>query len=173
MTVAILLITAALLSLILILSIAVSRGLQVSRRGLSKPEVVPIDIEAFRNLIDPAEDLYLRRKLSIVDLRTVRRERLRAMAAYVRAAGRNAEILIRIGQEALADPRTSDAARELVNNALLLRRNAVLALFRIYLAWAWPGSGAVAAPLLDRYLQLNGAAMLLGRLQNPASPVRI
>lgn len=173
MTVAIILITAAVLSLTLILGIAVSRSLQVSPRGLAKPQIVPIDIEAFRNLIDPAEDLYLRRQLSAGDLRTVRRERLRAMAAYVQAAGRNAEILIRIGQDALADPRTADAALQLVNNALLLRRNAMLALCRIYLAWAWPGSSSAAAPLLDRYLQLNGAAMLLGRLQNPAAPIRI
>jgi hypothetical protein len=97
------------------------------------------------------------------------------MAAYVQVAGRNAAILTRMGQSALAasDPHTAQAARELVENALLLRRNALLALFRIYVALAWPHSGVAASPILHGYEQLNGSAMLLGRLQNPAASVRI
>jgi len=46
-------------------------------------------------------------------------------------------------------------------------------LLRIYIAMAWPTSGLAAAPVLHSYEQLNGSAMLLGRLQNPAAPVRI
>lgn len=105
----------------------------------------------------------------------MRRQRLRAMAAYVQTAGRNAAILVRMGQVALlsADPQTSEAARQLVDNALLLRRNAAFALLRIYVALAWPNSGLAAAPVLRGYERLNGSAMLLGRLQNPAVPVRI
>jgi hypothetical protein len=138
-------------------------------------KIQPIDIAAFRNLIDPAEDDYLRRRLPPSEFRAVRRERLRAMAAYVQTAGRNAAILVRMGQSALpaSDPQTSEAARQLVDNALLLRRNAAFALLRIYVAMAWPNSGLAATPILHGYERLNGAAMLLGRLQNPAVPVRI
>jgi hypothetical protein len=80
-----------------------------------------------------------------------------------------------MGQEALAssDVATAAAARQLVENALLLRRNATVALFRIYMALAWPDSSFAAAPVLQGYERLNGSAMLLGRLQNPSSPVRI
>ena len=67
------------------------------------------------------------------------------------------------------DPRTAEAARRLVDQALLLRRNAVVALFRIYVALAWPNAGLAAAPILEGYRDLSGAAMLLGRLQNPAT----
>jgi hypothetical protein len=109
------------------------------------------------------------------EFRHVRRQRLRAMAAYVQTAGRNAAILVRMGQSALsaADPRISEAARQLVDNALMLRRNAAFALVRIYVALAWPDSGLAATPILHGYERLNGSAMLLGRLQNPAAPVRI
>ncbi len=105
----------------------------------------------------------------------MRRERLRAMAAYVQIAGRNAAILVRMGQAALAaaDAQTAEAARQLVDNALLLRRNAAFALLRIYVALAWPNSGLAATPILHGYERLNGSAMLLGRLQNPGGPVRI
>ena len=80
-----------------------------------------------------------------------------------------------MGQLALAtnDARTAEAARQLVNDALLLRRNAAFVLLRIQIALAWPTSGLAAARILHGYEQLNGSAMLLGRLQNPAAPVRI
>lgn len=174
MTLAIILVIAAALSLVLILSVTLSRGLQVSAKA-NLAEIQPIDVAAFRNLADPAEDSYLRRRLPAAEFRMVQRERLRAMAAYVQTAGRNAAVLVRVGQIAMnaSDAPTAEAARKLVDDALLLRRNAALALFRIYLALAWPSAGLAASLLVQSYEQLNGSAMLLGRLQNPAAPVRI
>ena|SRR5271165_2235333 len=175
MTLAIILVIAAALALIFILGVAVSRSLQISAGAAFSEQIQPIDIEAFRNLVDPAEDDYLRRRLPAAEFRLVRRERLRAMAAYVQTAGRNAALLVRLGQAALTagNPDTAEAARRLVDNALLLRRNAAFALLRIHIALAWPNSGWAAAPILHGYEQLNGSAMLLGRLQNPAAPLRI
>ena len=175
MTLAIILVIAAAVALIFILGVALSRSLQLSAGTNLATQIQPIDVEAFRNLIDPAEDDYLRRRLPAAEFRIVRRRRLRAMAAYVHTAGRNAAVLVRMGQAALAagDVPTVEAARRLVDNALLLRRNAAFALLRIYLALAWPNSGLAAEPVLRGYEKLNGSAMLLGRLQNPATPVRI
>jgi hypothetical protein len=97
------------------------------------------------------------------------------MAAYTRTSAKNAAVLIRIAQGALStnDAPTAEAARRLVNDALLLRRNATFALLKIHVVLAWPTSGTSAAPVLHGYEQMNGSAMLLGRLQNPAAPLRI
>jgi hypothetical protein len=174
MTIAILLVIAAALALVFILGITVSRSLQISSGSGLAEQIKPIDIEAFRNLVDPKEDDYLRRRLPAAEFRLVRRQRLRAMGAYVQIAGRNAAILVRIGQAAMTgDRKTTEAARRLVDSALLLRRNAAFALLRIYIALVWPNSGFAAVPILHGYERLNGAAMLLGRLQNPAAPVHI
>jgi hypothetical protein len=175
MNLAIFIVIAAVIALATILSVAVTQSLQVKRSAGLAGAIRPIDIEAFRNLIDPAEDDYLRRRLPPAQFRVVRRERLRAMAAYVLVAGRNAAVLVRVGEAALAsgDLRVAGAAQQLVNDALLLRRNTTVALARIYLALAWPNSGFAAVRVVDRYQQLSGAAMLLGRLQNPAVPVRL
>ncbi len=175
MTLAVILVIFAALALVCILGVSASRSLQISRLSGAETRIQPVDVEAFRNLVNPAEDDHLRRRLSPAEFRHVRRERLRATAAYIRAAGRNAAILAWIGQNALAspDPGTAEAARRLVDQSLLLRRNAVVALFRIYVALAWPNAGLAAAPILEGYRDLSGAAMLLGRLQNPANPVRI
>jgi hypothetical protein len=174
MIIAIVLVIASVLALVFILSITLSRSLQVSPGTALALQIRPIDVEAFRNLVDSAEDEYLRQRLPAAEFRLVRRQRLRAMAAYVQVAGRNAAVLVRIGQAAMAgNAQTADAARRLVDNALLLRRNAAFALVRIYVALAWPNSGLAALPVLRGYEKLNGAAMLLGRLQNPAAPVHI
>ncbi|MGO9086473.1 MAG: hypothetical protein ACLQBK_14695 [Candidatus Sulfotelmatobacter sp.] len=175
MTLVIILVIAAAVSLAVILGVAVSRSLKISAEGSLASQIRPLDVEAFRNLADPAEDAYLRQRLPASEFRVVRRARLRALAVYVQTAGKNAAVLARIGQETLAssDAATVEAARELVNQALLLRRNAALALLKTYVAMAWPNSMLGAGPILDGYRQLSGAAMLLGRLQNPAAPVRI
>jgi hypothetical protein len=175
MTLAIILVIAAALALVFILSVTLSRSLQISAGAGLAAQIQPVDVEAFRNLVDPVEDDYLRRRLPAAEFRLVRRERLRAMAAYVRTARRNAAVLVSMGQSALtaSDAQTAKAARQLVDNALLLQHNATFALLRIHVALAWPNSGLAAAPILHGYEQLNGSAMLLGRLQNPAAPVRI
>jgi hypothetical protein len=175
MTLAIILVIAAVVALGIILRLAVTRSPQARASASLTAAILPINVEAFRNLINPAEDNYLRRRLPPGQFRVVRRERLRAMAAYVHVAANNAAVLVRVGEGALAsgDPRLAGAAQQLVNDALLLRRNATVALARIYLALAWPNSGFAAVRVVDRYEQLSGAAMLLGRLQNPAAPVRL
>jgi hypothetical protein len=173
MSLAIILVVAAAVALGVILRLAVSRSLQ-AKRSLSSA-ILSINVEAFRNLINPAEDEYLRRRLPAAQFRRVRRARLRAMAAYVQVAGNNAGVLVRMGEAALAsgDPRVSEAARQLVDHALLLRRNTTLALARIYVALALPSSTFAAVRVVERYEQVSGSAMLLGRLQNPAAAVRL
>jgi hypothetical protein len=176
MSLAIVLVIAAIVALGTILRLATIQHLQVSReRAGQVGSIRPIDIEAFRNLVDSAEDEYLRRRLSPAKFREVRRTRLRAMAAYVQAVSENAAVLVRVGELALAsgDPRIAEASQQLVNDALRLRRNATVTLARIYFALAWPYSSFAAVRVVDRYERLSGSAMLLGRLQNPAIAVRL
>ena len=175
MNLAIVLVIAAVAALAIILRIAVTQSLQARGNARLAGTIRPIDLEAFRNLINPAEDVFLRQRLPPAQFRMVRRERLRAMAAYVYVAASNAASMVQVGEAALAskDLRVAGAARQLVNDALVLRRNTTVALARIYIAWAWPDSRFAAVRVVDRYERLSGAAMLLGRLQNPAVAVRL
>jgi hypothetical protein len=175
MTLSIVLIISATLALVCILGLTISRSLQISSGRNPASEIRPLDVEAFRNLLNRGDDDFLRQHLAGSELRVVQRARLRAMAAYAVEAGRNAGILIRIGQAAMAagDPQTAQAAQQMVDQALLVRRNAALAIVKIYAAWTWPNSGLSMPRVFEGYEQLNRSAMLLGRLQNPAVPVRI
>jgi len=177
MTLAIILVVVAAIALLVILRLAFPTGLLTSGAAieLQAQEIQPIDIEAFRMLIDPAESQYLFERLPAGEFRMVQRQRLRAMAAYIQAAQTNSALLARIGQHALtsADSETVEAARQLVDSAVLLRRNATVALGRLYLSMIWPTAVLMEVPILHGYQQLNNSAMRLGRLQNPAVPVRI
>jgi len=97
MNLAIVLVIAAAVALGVILRLAVSRSLQAKRSANLAATIRPIDVEAFRNLINPAEDDYLRRRLPPSQFRMVRRVRLRAMAGYIQAAANNAAVLVRVG----------------------------------------------------------------------------
>ncbi|HEY6339641.1 MAG TPA: hypothetical protein VIW68_14205 [Candidatus Sulfotelmatobacter sp.] len=167
-------VVAAVLALALVLGLALSRALGPTAGPNAEAQLQPIDVAAFRNLVDPAEDEYLRRHLSPGQFRTTQRARLRARAAYVRMAAKNAAVLVGMGQAALAtgEARVQDAALRLVNDALLLRRNAAFALLRIYGDMIWPDYSTATAGIVERYQGLSDAAMLLGRLRHPAVPVR-
>jgi hypothetical protein len=162
-------VAAALIALVSVLAGGFAFQKRRSGRGSFALELVPLDVEAFRNLTDPAEDDYLRLHLPPAQLRKVRRVRLRAMAAYVRLASRNAAVLAELGQSALVqdDPRRAEAARQMVNDAFQLRRNASVSLARIYVAMAWPGAGSDVNRFQDQYLKVGASAMLFGRLQDP------
>lgn len=170
MNLALLLVVVAIVSLLVIALVARSQ-LQFS----SATEIQAIDVDAFRNLADPREAEYLLGRLSGPAFRRIQRLRLRALAAYVRAVGQNAAVLIQVGQLALnsENPELAEAARQLIEDALLCRRNAGLALLRVYVCLLWPSAGVAASPILEGYERLSGSAMLLSRLQNPAATVRM
>src|SRR5437879_12714524 len=88
MTLALVLIIAAAFAVVVILGITVSARLQLSPGSALAQKLEPIDIEAFRNLVDPRENEHLQRRLSPAKFRKVQRERLRATAASIRVAGR-------------------------------------------------------------------------------------
>jgi hypothetical protein len=175
----VILIVAAMATLALAAWLGVSRALRPASKADLEAQLEPIDVAAFRNLIDPAEDEYLRRHLSAAQFRVTQRSRLRARAAYVRVASRNAAVLIRMGQTALAasdagaNNHVREAALRLVNDALLLRRNAGFVLLRIYADMAWPNRSTATSGILDRYQRVSDSAMLLGRLRNPGVAVRV
>jgi hypothetical protein len=109
-----------------------------------------IDLAAFQNLIDPAQDQYLRAQLSWFSFQRLRHARLRAELEYVRMTARNAAILVRLGQTAQnsQEMRISEAGRQLLTLAIETRMLAFMAQAQLYVALAvplWrPSLGAMA-----------------------------
>jgi hypothetical protein len=135
----------------------------------------PVDIDAFRNLIDPAEEDFLRENLPPSEFRTIQRERLRAALEYVSCAAHNAAILVRLGEAARLslDPKIAEAGQQLLDTALRLRLYALLATIRLYLGIALPGAHLSAGGLVDNYQHLSSLAGQLVFMQYPARASRL
>ena len=130
-----------------------------------------VDVEAFRNLVDPAEEEYLRIQLPPAVFRRIQRRRLRAAIDYVSCAARNAALLLNIAEAARrsSDPATVATAERLIDNAIRLRLYALRVIPRLYIAMLLPMRGLTAVPFADRYEQVARQVILLG-IRFPASP---
>lgn len=132
-----------------------------------------VDLEAFRNLVDPEEEEFLRTNLRPAEFRSIQRERLRAAVEYVACAAQNAAILLRVADAGRRspDPATAEAAEKLVDNAIRLRLYAFQAIARLYLGMIFPGARISPARIADSYEQITRLVVLLGCLQYPTRGV--
>ncbi|HVO81749.1 MAG TPA: hypothetical protein VMT28_13520 [Terriglobales bacterium] len=147
---------------------------------MSKPDDLvgstrPVDLEAFRNLVDPEEEEFLRANLPADEYCAIRRERLRAAADYIGCAKHNAAILLRLGEAARQhpDPQIAEAGRQLVDSALRLRLYSLPALARLYVGMTLPQLRLSPAGILESYQHLSGLATRLAVMQNPARASRV
>jgi hypothetical protein len=132
-------------------------------------QVRAVDLEAFRNLTDPAEEQYLRDRLPPSEFRMIQRERLRAAIEYVGGVSHNAGVLLNLGQIARQnhDPLIAEAGRNLVDEALRLRIYSVLTISKLWIRLLFPDMDSQPSAIVDRYQHVTEGAIRLGRLQYP------
>jgi hypothetical protein len=135
----------------------------------------PVDIDAFRNLIDPAEDDFLRASLPPGEFRAIQRERIQSALDYIRRSTHNAACLLRLGETASRspDPRIAQAGRQLIESALQLRAYALLSTVKLRARMALPRARFSYGRLADNYQQLSGLAGQLALMQHPTHASRL
>jgi len=152
-----------------------AKGHASASKALENPveQIRAVDVEAFRNLIDPDEEEFLRTNLPPAEFRRIQRERLRAAVEYVSCAAQNAAILLRLADAGRrsSDPATAEAAEKLVNNAIRLRLYALHAIPRLYLGMILPGARISPVRIAESYEQMTRLMVLLGCLQYPTRGV--
>ncbi|HZQ20590.1 MAG TPA: hypothetical protein VFA90_18005 [Terriglobales bacterium] len=124
----------------------------------------PVDVRAFRNLIDQSEEHFLRENLSFADFRSVHRERMLAAAEYVHCAAKNAAILVRLAEAARVSPEPEivAAGERLLENALRLRLYAWQMIPRLYVAILLPGVVRGPHSLPENYDTIRRQVVMLG-----------
>jgi hypothetical protein len=135
----------------------------------------PVDLEAFRNLVDPGEEDFLHSSLLPRQFRAVQRERMRAALEYVQNTAHNAGFLLRMGEAARrsSDPRIAQAGRQLIDSALRLRAYALLSAAKLYVRIVFPGARLSYGQLADSYQHLSALASQLTLLQHPTQVARL
>jgi hypothetical protein len=170
MMIALILVIAACLSLAFMLWLAKGRSSAI--RGIEElpGRLRPVDIEAFRNLVDPEQTNFLWATLSRENFRKLQRERLLTAVEYISTAASNASVLIRMGEAARRspEPAIAEAGEKLVNSAIRLRVYSFQAIVKLYLGMILPGSQLSTSNLAESYERLTGLVFLIGRLQRSA-----
>lgn len=161
------LVVAAVLSAAFMLWVARGRSSTLTRVQELQRRIRPVEIRAFRVLMDPAETEFLRARLPAGEFRKIQRERLRAASKYISCAAQNAAVLIRIGEAARrsADPSVADAGEKLVNSAVHLRILSARTQVKLYLEIMVPGRHTFPAELAEAYERTTGLVFVLGSLQ--------
>jgi hypothetical protein len=148
-----------------------TKGRAITAQVLENPadHIRAVDVEAFRNLVDPDEEDFLRTNLAPAEFRRIQRERLRAAVEYVTCAAQNAAVLLRLADAGRrsSDAATAEAAQKLVDNAIRLRLYALHAIPRLYLGMVVPGARISPVRIAERYEQMTRQVVLLGCLQYP------
>jgi hypothetical protein len=149
--------------------LVLAKGRAGSTGGVEKltGQLRPVDIEAFRNLIDIHEEQYLRANLPGGEFRRVQRERVLAAIGYISCAAQNAAILVRIGDAARRspDPATAAAGEKLVDTAIRLRLSAFHAMAKLYLALILPLPRISPVRLVESYEQMTRLVVMLSVFQ--------
>jgi hypothetical protein len=125
-----------------------------------------LDIEAFRNLVDPAEEAFLRNHLSPKKFREIKRRRAWAALLYAWEAGRAAKALAKVGQAAQRslDPEIAASGVQIAENAFWLRLQTVKVSFRLLTEVLLPGLSSRSLPsLANQYERAAETLLRLGR----------
>jgi hypothetical protein len=167
MTITLILVLIGLVALLFLLRLAKGRSSAIGSVEDLSGRLRPVDVEAFRNLVDPAEEQFLRANLLPAEFRKIQRERLCAAIEYISCAARNAAVLIRMGEAARrsSDPSIAEAGERLVDSAIRLRLYAFQTVAKLYLGILLPGARLSPMGLAESYEQLTGLGRSLGRLE--------
>lgn len=135
----------------------------------------PVDLEAFRNLVNPREEDFLRDSLLPREFRNLQRDRMRAALSYIHNTGYNAAFLLRVGAAAArsTDPRIAQAGRQLTDQALRLRAYALLSGAKLWMRIAFPQARLSYGRLADNYQSLSALAGHLALMQHPTHAARL
>jgi hypothetical protein len=128
-----------------------------------------LDIEAFRNLVDSAEEAFLRNNLSPKKFREIKRQRAWAALIYAWEAGRAATALAMVGQAAQrsSDPKIAASGLQVAENAFRLRLQTIRACLHLLTEILLPDLQSRALPpLVDQYERAAETLFRLGRFSS-------
>ncbi len=128
-----------------------------------------LDIEAFRNLVDSAEEAFLRNNLSPKKFREIKRQRAWAALIYAWEAGRAATALAKVGQAAQrsSDPEIAASGVQVAESAFRLRLQTMGACLRLLTEILLPDLQSRPVPLLvDQYERTAETLFRLGRFSS-------
>jgi hypothetical protein len=125
-----------------------------------------VNVDNFRNLIDPAEQIYLHDHLPFLQFRRVHYERMRAAAEYLWSEAMNARLMIQLAEAAKrnAGPAVVETAERLQRNATQVCLHAYRVVPRLWLSAVVPSVDKRADLVAETYANVLWEASTLKTL---------
>lgn len=146
------------------------------RRRQARQSVKPVDLKAFRTLVDRDDELFLRQRLPRGEFSRLKRQRVGVTWRYVSRIAGNAAVVMRMAEaaQASADPQVVEAATQVLETATQIRTQSLVAMAKLSVEYALPSLQLTPAALAPTYQNLRETVLRLGALQTKAAaPVAI
>jgi hypothetical protein len=142
-----------------------------SRRKHAVQSLRQVDLAAFHTLLDPDDELFLKRKLSRSKFIGIKRHRIRVTVRYVARIASNASTVLHASEAARLSPMPQVAltAAQVMDLAAQIRLQCLLAMFKLSLEYAMPSLQLTPAMLVPAYQTLRENVRRLGDLQTQNS----
>jgi hypothetical protein len=147
-----------------------------SRRKQSRETVRPVDLKAFRTLLDRDDEIFLKTRLPRGRFARLKRQRVSVTMRYVGRIANNASIVMRLGEGARlnADPEIAETAAQITELASQVRLQCLMAFAKLSLEFAIPSLQFTPAMLAPEYQKLRENVARLGKLQSAnLAPTRV
>ena len=137
------------------------------RKKRATQTVRPVDLKAFRTLMDREDELFMKQRLSRSRFSRLKRQRVSVAMRYVGRIAGNASLVMRWGESVRtsSDPEVARSAAQIMELASQLRLQCLLALGKLSLEFAVPSLQLTPALLAPEYQKLRENVARLGKLQ--------
>lgn len=137
-------------------------------------DLCPVDLEAFRNLVDPEESRFCQRMFPPAEFRRLQRQRMIAAQEYLKAMRANAEILQSIGMRALESGAGEQAAAvtQMLHTATRVRVRSTVLLWSYWLSLKLRIPVNTLSPV-DVYRDLRNQTLTVLQVLSPAESTQI
>lgn len=146
------------------------------RKKRSRQTVRPVDLKAFRTLMDREDEVFLKQRLPRSRFARLKRQRVAVTMRYVARIANNASLVMGVGEAARTspDPEVAQTAAQITELASQLRLQCLLALAKLSLEFAVPALQLTPAVLAPEYQKLRENLAHLSKLQTPnAAPLPV
>jgi hypothetical protein len=140
-----------------------------SRRKQAAESIRPVDLQAFRVLMDRDDETFMREKLPRSTFSHLKRLRIRVTLRYVARIATNASAVLRMGETAgvSSTPEVAEAAAQVMALATQIRLQCLVAMAKLSLEYALPSLQLTPGMLVPKYQSLKDNLSRLGDLQAP------
>ncbi|PYP91597.1 MAG: hypothetical protein DMG65_07110 [Candidatus Angelobacter sp. Gp1-AA117] len=152
----------ALCAIALLYFVARSRGIHAAGQAER-----PVDLDAFRTLMDRDDEEFLRKKLSRSEFVHLKRRRVAVTVKYVGRIAKNSAIVLQKAENLRQDANAevAQAAAQVIDMATQIRMQCMVAFAKLTAEYLFPSLQLTPATLEPTYQALREKVLRLGSLQ--------